>query len=184
MHAHASFHHLLFDCFSPTRSLKLPSKDFYSILFLAFCSTRAISNLATGRKFTVTGLLSLIRSVHYRQLFDRMPLRPWPHGRDVRRPARGPGACDRISGLPDDVLRHVLSVLDSRRTVQTCVLSPRWRSLWQTLPCVNAEFFEFCDFNRSEEEITRSEPVFKKFVNHLLSACEPSAWTSSGSGTA
>lgn len=58
--------------------------------------------------------------------------------------------------------------------MQTCVLSPRWRSLWQILPCVNAEFFQFCDYNRSEEEITRSETVFKKFVNHLLSAGEPS----------
>uniref|UniRef100_A0ACD5Z4Y1 Uncharacterized protein n=1 Tax=Avena sativa TaxID=4498 RepID=A0ACD5Z4Y1_AVESA len=41
---------------------------------------------------------------------------------------------DRISALPDDVLRHVLSFLPSRNSVRTCVLAKRWCTLWKSVP--------------------------------------------------
>jgi hypothetical protein len=40
-------------------------------------------------------------------------------------------AVDRISGLPDELLHHVMSFL-SAEDVRTCVLSPRWHHLWPT----------------------------------------------------
>ncbi|KAL6658206.1 hypothetical protein ACP70R_003792 [Stipagrostis hirtigluma subsp. patula] len=41
---------------------------------------------------------------------------------------------DRISALPDDVLRHALGFLPVREAVRTSVLAPRWRHLWRSLP--------------------------------------------------
>jgi hypothetical protein len=40
---------------------------------------------------------------------------------------------DRLSALPDDLLRHVLAFLPSRRAVQTGVLSKRWTGLWRSV---------------------------------------------------
>ncbi|KAM0840503.1 hypothetical protein ACQ4PT_059613 [Festuca glaucescens] len=46
------------------------------------------------------------------------------------------GGEDRISALPDDVLRHLLSFLPSRNSVRTCVLAKRWRTLWKSVPAL------------------------------------------------
>ncbi|KAM0900100.1 hypothetical protein ACQ4PT_020823 [Festuca glaucescens] len=43
---------------------------------------------------------------------------------------------DRISAQPDDVLLQVLSLLPSEEVVRTCVLSRRWRQLWESTPTV------------------------------------------------
>uniref|UniRef100_A0A0D9XHH4 F-box domain-containing protein n=1 Tax=Leersia perrieri TaxID=77586 RepID=A0A0D9XHH4_9ORYZ len=71
---------------------------------------------------------------------------------------------DRLSALPDDLLRRIMSFLNARNTVQTCVLSRRWRYLWRSLPRINAEFTEFY-----YDEV----PQFKKFVNTLLLRRDP-----------
>ncbi|CAI0374514.1 unnamed protein product [Linum tenue] len=37
----------------------------------------------------------------------------------------------RFTDLPDEVLHHILSFLDDTKgTVQTCILSKKWRHLW------------------------------------------------------
>ncbi|XP_004516421.1 F-box/LRR-repeat protein At3g26922-like isoform X2 [Cicer arietinum] len=41
---------------------------------------------------------------------------------------------DRLSDLPDCVLLHILSFLSAKESVQTCVLSTRWKNLWKYLP--------------------------------------------------
>jgi len=41
---------------------------------------------------------------------------------------------DRLSDLPDCVLLHILSFLNSKYAVQTCVLSTRWKYLWKLIP--------------------------------------------------
>ncbi|CAL4887428.1 unnamed protein product [Urochloa decumbens] len=41
---------------------------------------------------------------------------------------------DRISGLPEGVLHHVLSFLPAHDAVRTCVLARRWRNLWMSAP--------------------------------------------------
>jgi len=41
---------------------------------------------------------------------------------------------DRISDLPDCVLLQILSLLNSKHVVQTCVLSKRWKHLWKRIP--------------------------------------------------
>jgi len=41
---------------------------------------------------------------------------------------------DRLSDLPDCVILHILSFLNSKHAVQTCVLSTRWKYLWKRIP--------------------------------------------------
>ncbi|GAU29480.1 hypothetical protein TSUD_65150 [Trifolium subterraneum] len=40
---------------------------------------------------------------------------------------------DRLSDLPDCVLLHILSFLNTKHVVQTCILSPRWKDLWKAI---------------------------------------------------
>ncbi|GAU29476.1 hypothetical protein TSUD_65110 [Trifolium subterraneum] len=40
---------------------------------------------------------------------------------------------DRLSDLPDCVLLHILSFLNTKQVVQTCILSKRWKHLWKRI---------------------------------------------------
>ncbi|TVU23881.1 hypothetical protein EJB05_26267, partial [Eragrostis curvula] len=46
---------------------------------------------------------------------------------------------DRLSDLPDDLLRHILRFGPAREGASTAVLSRRWRSLWRTSGAVNLD---------------------------------------------
>ncbi|KAK3119280.1 hypothetical protein QOZ80_9BG0717180 [Eleusine coracana subsp. coracana] len=48
-------------------------------------------------------------------------------------------AADRISDLPDDLLRRVLYFASAKEGASTAVLSRRWRSLWHTCGAVNLD---------------------------------------------
>ncbi|TVU14371.1 hypothetical protein EJB05_37834, partial [Eragrostis curvula] len=50
---------------------------------------------------------------------------------------------DRLSTLPDAVLHSIMSFLTSRLAVQTSMLSPRWRDLWRSAPCLDIDSREF-----------------------------------------
>ncbi|GJT08354.1 F-box domain containing protein [Tanacetum coccineum] len=65
---------------------------------------------------------------------------------------------DRLSNLPDDLIHKILSLVGTKLAVQTSALSPRWRYLWTTLPCLN--------FSR---ENFKTLPKFSNFVTHVLS---------------
>ncbi|CAL5010054.1 unnamed protein product [Urochloa decumbens] len=64
---------------------------------------------------------------------------------------------DRISGLDKNLLHHIMSFLPARDAVRTCVLSPRWRHLWESLQCLNVDAEGFT-----------SQNSFFKFVTALL----------------
>ncbi|CAN1836910.1 Putative F-box/LRR-repeat protein At5g02930 [Linum perenne] len=65
---------------------------------------------------------------------------------------------DRLSDLPDSVLHHILSFLDTKSSVQTCILSRRWRSLWKYVPVLT--------FSKSS---LRSNCDFEQYVDKVLS---------------
>ena len=86
--------------------------------------------------------------------------------------SRVPGAVCRINALPDDMLLLILSYLNARQVVQTCVLSRQWRNLWRSVPRINATSDEFEHMSDDYEEDTL---LFKKFVNRFLMLRNPFA---------
>ncbi|KAI3927555.1 hypothetical protein MKW92_035051, partial [Papaver armeniacum] len=80
---------------------------------------------------------------------------------------------DRISNLPDSLIHHILSFIDTKFAVQTCVLSKRWRYIWTSMPMLN--FSNACHRRESDDdEDCGGEGVnlinrFRKFVDKVLS---------------
>ncbi|XP_072989780.1 F-box/LRR-repeat protein At3g26922-like [Typha latifolia] len=72
-------------------------------------------------------------------------------------------ATDRISGLPDGILHHVLSFLPLDGAVRTSVLSSRWRRLWCSNPVLRFKF----SFDESDNRDVAS------IVDHCLHVCSP-----------
>ncbi|KAK2647529.1 hypothetical protein Ddye_015018 [Dipteronia dyeriana] len=65
---------------------------------------------------------------------------------------------DIISKLPDDILIHILSLLETKDAVKTCILSTRWRNLWTLSYNLSFNVFETKDF--------------VNFVDNVLSCCQ------------
>ncbi|CAK9146297.1 unnamed protein product [Ilex paraguariensis] len=64
---------------------------------------------------------------------------------------------DRLSRIPDGILSQILSSLDTKHAVQTCILSKRWKYLWTSLPSLN---FYSTSFKKLSS--------FNRFVQHVL----------------
>ncbi|KAH9673348.1 F-box/LRR-repeat protein [Citrus sinensis] len=75
---------------------------------------------------------------------------------------------DRISCLPDEILRHILSFLPTKNAVATCVLSSKWRLVWALLPnlCFDDRLCLMYENTRAltEDASTR----FEDFVNRVI----------------
>ncbi|XP_008226392.1 PREDICTED: F-box/LRR-repeat protein At4g14103 isoform X1 [Prunus mume] len=65
---------------------------------------------------------------------------------------------DRISGLPDEILCHILSFLPTVQAVRTTILSHRWNHVWASVPNI-----DLCD-NLEEFDQER----FAGLVDHVL----------------
>jgi len=57
---------------------------------------------------------------------------------------------DKLSDFPDCVLLHILSFLNTKYAVQTCVLSKRWMNLWKRLPSFIIGYSHFKDLKGFE----------------------------------
>ncbi|CAN0841582.1 Putative F-box/LRR-repeat protein At3g18150 [Linum grandiflorum] len=55
----------------------------------------------------------------------------------VQQGTTGGVGVDRISELPDSILHHILSFLDTKSAVQTSVLSKQWTSAWRHVHSLN-----------------------------------------------
>ncbi|XP_062011808.1 F-box/LRR-repeat protein At4g14103-like isoform X2 [Rosa rugosa] len=66
-------------------------------------------------------------------------------------------APDRISGLSDALLWHILSFVETQDAVRTCILSTRWKNIWASVPTL--------DFDPS---CFRYPSKFLAFVDHVL----------------
>ncbi|CAI0374516.1 unnamed protein product [Linum tenue] len=62
-------------------------------------------------------------------------------------------AVDRLRGLPDSILHHIISFLDSKSAVRTSLLARRWRCLWKHVPVLNF--------------IQKSFPNLSSFTKHI-----------------
>jgi hypothetical protein len=67
---------------------------------------------------------------------------------------------DRLNDLPDCVILHILSFLNAKHAVQTCVLSPRYKNLWKRIPVLILD---------SSESDFRTLKIFTEFVSNVLS---------------
>ncbi|AES68012.1 F-box/RNI/FBD-like domain protein [Medicago truncatula] len=69
---------------------------------------------------------------------------------------------DIISNLIDCILIHIVSFLNAKEVVQTCILSKRWINLWKSLPTLT-----LCSYFRTKE-------TFSVFLSQFLSLCDGS----------
>ncbi|MCH83072.1 F-box/LRR-repeat protein [Trifolium medium] len=67
---------------------------------------------------------------------------------------------DIISTLPDVILCHILSFLQTKQSVATTILSKRWNYLWRSVPSLNLGHTELTDQNAYIR--------FTHFVNSVL----------------
>jgi hypothetical protein len=65
---------------------------------------------------------------------------------------------DRLSALSDCVLLHMLSFLNTKRAVWTCVLSKRWKNLLECLPTITISSLDF-------EKLVCSTEFVSKFLS-------------------
>nr|XP_043608571.1 putative F-box/LRR-repeat protein At5g02930 [Erigeron canadensis] len=65
---------------------------------------------------------------------------------------------DRLSSLPDELIQHIFSFIDTKFVVQTCLLFPRWNILWRSMPYLTFTSHEFDSLHS-----------FSKFVTNVLS---------------
>ncbi|KAJ0448993.1 putative F-box domain, FBD domain, leucine-rich repeat domain superfamily [Helianthus annuus] len=69
---------------------------------------------------------------------------------------------DRLSGLPDDIISHILSLMATKFAVRTSVLSKRWRYSWKLITNL--------DFNYTPTILGVSS--FVGFVDHVMELCK------------
>ncbi|XP_058730952.1 uncharacterized protein LOC131602780 isoform X2 [Vicia villosa] len=64
---------------------------------------------------------------------------------------------DRLSDLPDCVILHILSLLNTEHAVRTCVLSTKWKHLWKRIPTLILHSSRFTTVKK-----------FASFVSNIL----------------
>jgi hypothetical protein len=77
---------------------------------------------------------------------------------------------DRLSVLVDDLLWHVLSFLPGDDSVQTCVLSPRWRDLWRSTTnlCFNLDDWTIQNSNLDDWSSIVARERFEQLVKLII----------------
>ncbi|CAN1175845.1 Putative FBD-associated F-box protein At5g56440 [Linum perenne] len=75
----------------------------------------------------------------------------------------GVTSTDRLSSLPDAILDHILSFVDTKTVVQTSILSRRWKCVWKHVPALN---LDYCSFGSCFSS-------FATFVDKVLSLRDP-----------
>ncbi|CAN1334912.1 Putative F-box/LRR-repeat protein At5g02930 [Linum perenne] len=69
----------------------------------------------------------------------------------LRRSKRIQNRIDRLSDLPDSILHYILSFLDTKSSVQTCILSKRWRCVWKYVDVLN--FIRIPQYERHVDQV-------------------------------
>ncbi|CAN0879064.1 Putative F-box/FBD/LRR-repeat protein At4g03220 [Linum grandiflorum] len=74
---------------------------------------------------------------------------------------RANNSMDRLSNLPEAVIHHILSFLDTKSAVQTSVLSRQWKCTWKHVSVL--------DMRNNLKMLEYSPPGFKRYVEKVLS---------------
>ncbi|CAN1225535.1 Putative F-box/LRR-repeat protein At3g28410 [Linum grandiflorum] len=61
------------------------------------------------------------------------------------------GGDDRISNLPDSIIHHILSFIDTTSAVRTSVLSKQWKSAWKHVHALNMEL-KFDEYSSPDDD--------------------------------
>lgn len=69
---------------------------------------------------------------------------------------------DRISALPDSIICHILSLLPTKLSVTTSILSKRWRPIWKSVHILDFDAESFPDF-----------ATFRNFIDSVIVARDP-----------
>ncbi|KAJ0111149.1 hypothetical protein Patl1_03199 [Pistacia atlantica] len=62
---------------------------------------------------------------------------------------------DRLSNLPDDIIRRILSLVDTRSAVKTCLLSKQWEHYWTEIESIQFDYKTFSDWRDYAKYIRR-----------------------------
>ncbi|GAU29479.1 hypothetical protein TSUD_65140 [Trifolium subterraneum] len=65
---------------------------------------------------------------------------------------------DKLSDLPNCIMVHILSFLNTKDAVRTCILSKRWKHIWKYIPTLTLHYSNFSTLKS-----------FDKFVSRVLS---------------
>lgn len=65
---------------------------------------------------------------------------------------------DLISGLPDEILAHVLSFVPPKLAVATSLLSKRWMPLWKSTNTLDLDDSSFEDFDDFQHYLSNRDP--------------------------
>ncbi|XP_078177370.1 FBD-associated F-box protein At5g60610-like isoform X2 [Carex rostrata] len=80
----------------------------------------------------------------------------------------GDFARDRISGLPDPLLTHILSFLPTEEAVRTCILAKRWIKVWASLPVLIFDDPVNPYDNLTKEEYRTRDAKFLRFIGGII----------------
>lgn len=75
---------------------------------------------------------------------------------------------DRLSSLPDSILTHIFSFLDSESVIRTSVLSTRYKLLWTLSPCLDFRLPEADHSKLDSSPKKRCASAFESYVTHVL----------------
>ncbi|CAL1386501.1 unnamed protein product [Linum trigynum] len=79
----------------------------------------------------------------------------------------GTADTDRLSHLPEPIIHHILSFLDTKAAVQTSVLSRVWRFAWKHVPALHFRSDSFEQHSSFQE---------RKMLR-ILPSCMAQSWT-------
>ncbi|XP_045796095.1 F-box/LRR-repeat protein At4g14103-like isoform X1 [Trifolium pratense] len=62
---------------------------------------------------------------------------------------------DKLSDLPNCILIHILSFLNTKDAVQTCILSKRWKCIWKYIPTLTLHYSKFSTLKSFDQFVSR-----------------------------